>query len=202
MTSPPLDYATPGKRTGLRNGILIFVGLLTALVPSTLLFFSLNLYFVVPLIVGVLCAIAGVFRMEVNAKKWATTIGVLLCVVASLGPFLIAAWMNREGLPIKIVIPVGYHGEIRIVKDHTKGQALKEQDGWWVFEIPPSGELDVKETYPFHMWHNETHVYSDGTAADLQDLGVEAGNIVTGSGSSKGSTEYDGTTFRWKTPDK
>jgi hypothetical protein len=204
VNSPTLDYTTPNKRAGRRNGVLICVGTLTSLFPSACLVQSLNILFFVPLFVGIACAIAGIFRMYpyVKSRARVTAIGLILCVAASLGPFLYAAWLNREGRPIKIVLPVGYRGEFSIVKDHIKGQDLKREDGAWVFEIPPNGVLIVKDTSPFFLRHREDIVYPDGAPARVQDLGVEAGNIITGPGSSKGSSEYDGTTLRWKSLDK
>src|SRR5262249_27643228 len=120
---------------------------------------------------------------------------------AAVGPFALAAYANRSGNPIRIVLPVGYRGEFSIVKDRTKGQDLNLQDGVWVFEIPASGVLLVNDDYPFYMWHQASYVYSDGRAARVESLGTTAGSIQTGPRSSRASTDYDGTMHRWKVVD-
>jgi len=75
------------------------------------------------------------------------------------------------------------------------------QDGAWIFEIPANGILVVNDDYPFYMWHQASYVYSDGRPAQVESLGTTAGTIQTGPGSSQSSTEYDGTTHRWKVAD-
>jgi len=130
-----------------------------------------------------------------------TTVGLVLCLIAAVGPFAVAAYVNRSGMPIKFVVPVGFRGEFSIVKDRTNGQDLKLHYGVWVFEIPESGVLVVNDDYPFFMWHQETYVYSDGRTARVESLGTQSGVVQTGPHSSKGSTEYDGTTHRWKVLD-
>jgi hypothetical protein len=70
-----------------------------------------------------------------------------------------------------------------------------------VFDIPPGGALVVSDDGPFYRWHEETFVYSDGRPARVESLGTEAGSVVTGPGSSRSSTEYDGTTHRWRVID-
>ena len=122
----------------------------------------------------------------------------MLCLAAAIGPFVLGAYANRSGKPIKIVIPAGFRGEFSILKDRAKGQNLRLQDGVWVFEIPATGELIVNDDYPFYMWHQATYVYSDGCAAMVESLGVTAGSIQASPRSSRSSTEYDGTRHRWK----
>lgn len=184
-----------------RNPLLVCVGLLTGVLPTTCLFLSVNIYFFVPLVVGLGCVVAGCFRMTEPRKRSATRIGLFLCVAAALGPFVLAAYANRSGYPIRIVVPAGLRGEFSIVKDRVKGQELNLQGGAWVFEIPATGELVVNDDYPFYMWHQATYVYSDGRPARVESLGVSAGKIQTGPNSARASTEYDGTTHRWKVVD-
>ena len=169
-----------------RNPVLIRAGLLTSLLPTVLLFVSVNIYFFVPLVVGIGCVGVGLAKMPTVAKQRATFIGLLLCLVASLGPFALGAYANRSGNPIRIVLPAGFRGEFSIVKDRTKGQDLKLQDDVWVFEMPANGVLIVNDDYPLYMWHQATYVYSDGHPATVKALGVTLGRIRTGPGSSSG----------------
>lgn len=87
------------------------------------------------------------------------------------------------GRPIKIILPVGYEGEVVIVKDRANGQPLVIERGEWVFRIPPEGVLVVNDDQPFCVWHKETHVFSDGQPAVL----------IPVPGAS-----YNGTGMRWK----
>jgi hypothetical protein len=184
-----------------RNPLLICVGLLTATLPTTCLFVSVNIYFFVPLSVGFGCVVVGCFRMPEAGKRSAAGLGLLLCLAAAVGPFALAARANRSGKSIKVVLPDGYRGEFSIVKDRAKGQDLRMQGGVWVFEIPAGGVLVVNDDSPFYMWHQETYVYADGRAAKVEELGTTAGSIQTGPGSSRANTDYDGTTHRWKVVD-
>jgi len=181
-----------------RNPLLICVGLLTAVLPTTCLFVGVNVYFFVPLLVGLGCVVVGCFRMPEARKGSATGLGLVLCLAAAVGPFALAAYAHRPGKPIRVVLPRGYRGEFSIVKDRAKGQELRMEGGVWVFEIPAGGVLVVKDDSPFYLWHEETYVYADGRAAKVEDLGTTAGSIQTGPGSSRANTDYDGTTHSWK----
>jgi hypothetical protein len=181
-----------------RNPLLISIGLLTAILPTTCLFMSVNILFFIPLVVGLGGVVAGCFKMSEADKRSTTVIGLFLCVTAAVGPFALAAYANRSGYPIRIVITAGHRGEFSIVKHRGKGEDLRFQDGAWLFEIPANGVLVVNDDYPFYMWHKARYVYSDGRPARVESLGVTAGNIQTGPNSSRSSTAYDRTTHRWK----
>jgi hypothetical protein len=185
----------------MRNPALYSMGLFTAVVPTVCLFFSVNMLFFVALVVGLGCVMTGDVEMQATVKRRATLFGLIICMAAAIGPFALAVYENRSGNPIRLVLPVGFRGEFSIVKNHANGQELKLRDGAWVFEIPASGVLVVNDDYPWHMWHEESFVYSDGHTERVESLGTTAGNIQTGSGSSTGSTDYDGTTNRWKVVD-
>jgi hypothetical protein len=184
-----------------RNPLLICMGLLTAVLPTICLFLSVNIYFFVPLVVGLGCVVVGCVKMPEAGKRPAAAVGLILCLLAAAGPFALAAYANRSGNPIRIVLPAGFRGEFSIVKNRIEGQDLELQDSVWVFEIPASGVLVVKDDYPFYMWHQESYVYSDGRLARVKSLGTTPGSIQTGPGSSSGSTDYDGTTHHWKVVD-
>ena len=179
-----------------RSPLLAGIGLLTTLFPSSFLFRVPDIhyfspYFYVPLVIGIGCAAAGCVKRAVPAKGRATKIGLILCLISTVLPFTI----DWKGKPIRIVLPVSFRGEFSIVKDRTSGQELKLQDGVWVFEIPASGVLFVKEDYPFFMWHNMRYAYSDGrplSRRSVEEFGLAAADP------SPGYPESDGTTHRWK----
>lgn len=184
-----------------RNRLLIAIGALTSLLPTVVLFQALNVLFFVPLLVGLGCVVAGFAKVPPAAKARATIIGSVACLAAAIGPMIFFAYANRTGYPVKIVLPVGFHGEFSIVKNQAIGQDVELQDGVWVYELPPSGELLIKDGTPFHRWHSETYCDANGKPVAVESLGVTAGSEVTGPNSSMGSTAYDGTTYRWQTVD-
>jgi len=181
-----------------RNPLLICIGLLTSVVPTALLFMGMSIYFFVPLLVGLGCIAMGSFSMPRAEKRTSMGLGIFLCLAASIGPFALAAYSNRSGKPIRVVLPANYSGQFSIVKNRAAGQGLQLQQGEWAFVIPEGGVLLVNEDYPFCMWHKETFIYSDGRPVNVESLGTTAGTIKTGLGSSRGSTDYEGTTHRWK----
>lgn len=181
-----------------RNPFLVCAGLFTAIVPTVCLFLGVNVLFFVPFLVGLGCALVGCTSFPKSRQQSATTLGLVLCLAAAIGPFALAAYANRSGNPIRVVLPVGYDGEFAIVKDRANGQDLKLRDGAWVFEIPADGELVVNDDSPFYRWHQTTFVYSSGRPARVESLGTKAGSIQTGPGSWRGSTEFDGTAHRWR----
>jgi hypothetical protein len=162
---------------------------------------SVNILFFVPLLVGFGCVFVGCRKSSEAGKESAMHVGLILCLAAAIGPFALSAYFNRPGKPVKIVLPEGFRGEFSIIKDREHGQDLKLRDGEWLFEIPAGGVLVVNDDRPFYRWHRESVVYSDGRPAMVESLGVAAGSITTGPGSSHASTDYDGTEHRWKVLD-
>ena len=184
-----------------RNPLLILIGAVTAVLPTSLLFFGVNILFFIPLLVGLGCVFLGCRKSPEAGKELATRVGIFLCLTATIGPFALTEYLNRPGKPIKIVVPEGFHGAFSIVKDRQQGQDLKWQDGAWLFEIPPSGVLVINDDSPFYIWHQERFAYSDGHVATVELLETTPGSIITGGNNSIASTDYDGTTHHWKVLD-
>jgi len=80
-----------------RNPLLVGIGLLTAVVPSSCLFVSVNIYFFVPIVVGLACVVVGCLKMAGAAKRTVTALGLVLCLTSAIGPFALAAYANRSG---------------------------------------------------------------------------------------------------------
>jgi hypothetical protein len=170
-----------------RNRLLLGLGVATALVPTTLLFLQVNLLFFVPLVVGALVFCLGLRK---TGHSLLVPPAIVLAACAWVGPFFLAAYWNREGNPVEILVPVGFQGKIEIIRDRKNGHDLKHVGRTFVFAIPPSGVLRVKETYPFHRWHSESCVDTVGHSRYLE-----------GKGSSlpgDGTTGDDGTIYRWE----
>jgi hypothetical protein len=114
---------------------------------------------------------------------------------------LIAVGCSLTTQPIMVILPDGYVGEFRIVKDSANGQKLVQQNGWWVFEIPDDGTLYVHEDWPFYLWHSFSVRYRDGRPAAIEDLGTRAGSRSTGPNSIEFNGNFDGTTQHWRVLD-
>jgi hypothetical protein len=125
-----------------------------------------------------------------------------LCfVVAGLTTLGAFAGCSRSGKPVLIILPDSFKGEFQIVKDSKKGEELIEENGCWVFSIPPEGTLYVKNDRPFYLWHTEVIRYKKGGVVNCKDLGALAGSRRTGPMSEEASTDFDGTAHRWRVLD-
>jgi hypothetical protein len=180
---------------------LIAIGLLTAILPTTCLIFSVNTLFFVPFLVGFATAVIGCLRIPGRARGTVTALGVMLCLVATVVPFALRAYIGRSGKPVTIVLPAGYEGEFSIVRHRTRGQDVRPKDGEWIFEIPENGVLVVKDDSPFYRWHKTYYLYADGSPAKVKSLGTSSGSSGTGPNAYSGSTDYDGTEHRFEVID-
>jgi hypothetical protein len=70
--------------------------------------------------------------------------------------------MQTSGdLSVRFILPDGYRGIFRLVVDPHAGQPTQEK-GVWVYRIPETGLLGVKERWPFSEWHSTAAFYSGG----------------------------------------
>ena len=156
-----------------RSPSLLFAGLFTLTVPTTLLWLSLNMLFFLPLVVGLGCAVAGRTKMSETERQRATGLGLVLCLVAALGPFALAGYLDREGKPIRVIVPRNYRGEFLII-EAPEGRDLPLRKGEYVCVIPENGKLLVKSLAAFNRWHTESFVFDDGTVLKKCDSPAHA----------------------------
>ncbi|OYV76318.1 MAG: hypothetical protein B7Z74_00615 [Deltaproteobacteria bacterium 21-66-5] len=166
------------------------------MVPTWLLILSLNTLSFVPLIAGIGCMAVGWNTVDERQMARTTGVGAVVACLAGFGPFAIRN-DYESGPDIQIVVPRGYHGTFSVIKDSKHGEDLAFENGMWVLRIPQNGKLRVKTAWPFHRWHQENYIYDDGQPVEVETLDTVAGEIATGPNSSRGSTDYDGTTYRW-----
>lgn len=142
----------------------VVIGTLTATIPTYILFRMVNLFVIVPLVLGALCILLGLIslRTERTFSKYVGWIAAALMLIAVLLPFGMIAYLNRLGCPIDTVVPSGFRGPIWIVKDAQAGEVIPKIEGEYRIKIPKSGVLRVKSTDMFSVWHSETWRYSDG----------------------------------------
>ena len=147
---------------------LFYAGLFTLIVPTTLLWLSLNILFFLPLVVGLGCVAAGRIKMSETERQRATGLGLVLCLVAAFGPFALAGYLDREGKPIRVIVPRDYRGEFLIIQA-PEGRDLPLRKGEYVCVIPEDGKLLVKSLAAFERWHTESIVFDDGTVPKKYD---------------------------------
>jgi len=134
---------------------------------------------------------------------------VLRFVILSIA-FLMLGCSGELDRRIKIVLPNDYRGEFTIVKDKD-GTGIGVTPDYYIYTVPPAGELRTPDITPFFKLHQTRIEYLDGRilvdlgrelksneGVTIKDLGTTAGSRKTGPNSSEGSTEFDGTTMRWK----
>ena len=181
------------------NKLLISVGAFTAIIPTAWLFLAVNILFLVPLLVGAACVLIGFFNDAPNSQKRVSRLGIAACVLATLGPFLVQAYANRSGSPIRIILPADYNGEFSIVRDHENGKTVERENGIWVYRIPESGVLNVTNDYPLFMWHPPIHfIDTNDNPIAAEDMGTSGGSKRNSPNATIGSMDYDGTTHSWR----
>ena len=111
----------------------------------------------------------------------------LLFVIATVGSG------PSMGQPTRIILPDGFTGEFSIVKDRLRGEDLVFEDGFWVFRIPQSGVLTIKDDEPLYRWHGSVVQSANGKHVEVKDMGTYPGERKTGPNSSKSSTDYEKT---------
>ena len=137
---------------------LLAVGVLTALIPTTLLFFALTYLFIFTFFAGVAAVVLSMWP----AKKIRRIIGISLCAASTLGSFGLLAYASSSGSPVKLIVPNDFVGEIKILEDVKLGKPPLKEDGYWVYRINDDGTLITTSSKPFRRWHQERVEFRDG----------------------------------------
>ena len=112
--------------------------------------------------------------------------------------FAAFATISCVGRSIEIVVPDGFVGEARIVYDPQNGGQPDQSGFSYVFRIPTSGVLRVKDQSPFFRMHTESVRHEGGKKAKVRQAYAATGDPITRpDGSSFASTEMAGTTHVW-----
>src|SRR6202158_6505662 len=122
----------------ISSSVAIAFGVLTATVPTVLLFKAVTLLFMVPLFLGILCTLAGIIALRMPGKfgchvGW---VAAIICLTATVVPFGIIAYYDQPGYAIVLVIPDGYRGQVRLVIDRQYGAETPLSSGRYTYEIP------------------------------------------------------------------
>lgn len=187
-------------RTAANNkawvAVALMIGVLTATIPTFLLFRAVTFLFVIPLLLGLLSISLGLaaLRRGSGLSKLAAVIAVVLLVVAVAVPFGLIAYHNRTGFPIVVIVPDNYRGPVLLVIDRDGGVDVPLRDGVYEYRIPASGKLLIRNDQPFRVWHNEKAVYASGKPLPMKiENNLPADMIVLHSLGSGSHTKY-GTT--------
>ena len=73
-------------RLGKRNWPVAYIGLVTAILPTTYLVLTINMLFVLPLLVGLTFMIIGSMRTRFGMSRYAELVALVVCTAASFGP--------------------------------------------------------------------------------------------------------------------
>ncbi len=164
---PVLSYAAlpPGPKRRA-NWVAVAIGVSLAL-PTAALFHLVTYLFLAPLLAGLCAAAIGIIghRPSPSARRWrsGTLIAAGLGLFSVSGPCLLIMLADRSGAPVHFVLPNGFHGKFRLVRDAANGLDVPARDGRYTYAIPPSGLLTIRELRPLESWHEETAAYADGS---------------------------------------
>jgi hypothetical protein len=76
----------------------------------------------------------------------------------------------NPGMPIHIIVPVGFRGQIQITEDQTNGIVPSIKDGTIVIDIPTNGCVALKDWSFYFVEHHESASYADGTSIPDPDM--------------------------------
>jgi hypothetical protein len=155
----------PGGRAAL------VIGVVTATIPTYVLFQAVTFLFVVPLLLGHVCIGLGVLALRTKSRflRHVGLLAAVLMLIAILLPLGMIAYNSRSGYPIVMVIPEGYRGPVKLVIDRKEGVDVPLEDGKYTFHLPRSGTLRIKDDSPFRQWHSMTAFYTNGEPIPTDD---------------------------------
>ena len=172
-----------------RDGILICVGILTALIPTVLLFIFVTYLFFATLVAGLVAALLG-FTEPTRVKR---ITGIFVCVLSIVGSIGLLVYASTSGQAIQLVIPNDYSGEIRIHLDKENGIPPEKTKDYWIYKISDEGTLLTSNTKPFGRWHQTRAEFRDGrviiddSSENIQTIGYRLesrGTSITGNDSN------------------
>jgi hypothetical protein len=151
--------------------LAIIIGILTATIPTFLLFQAVTYLFVVPLGLGLFCIFLGLIGLRTRGKlsQHVVWIAIIIMLGGVFIPFGMIAYYNRSAYPIVVIVPEGYRGPIKLIVDKNRGIDVPLKEGRFIYHIPPSGTLLIKDDGPFHQWHSMTAKYTNGMAIPMRD---------------------------------
>jgi len=163
---------------------------LTATIPTFILFQGVTFLFVAPLALGIVCIHLGVVALRAEGKRlrhvdW---LAVILMLIAVGLPFGIISYHNQPGHPILMVIPEGHRGPVKLIVDKRHGVDVPLANGTYTYRIPQDGTLRIQDDSPFRKWHTITAVYTNSKPLPRDDGGTRSPGAVLlhslGSGTS------------------
>ena len=149
--------------------VAVVIGVLTAAIPTFVLFQAVTYLFVVPLVLGIVCILLGTatIRSDGEFGEYVGWIAFVLMLTAVFIPFGLIAYEDRPGPPIVLVVPVGHRGPVTLIINWQHGVDIPLKDGKYIYHVPESGKLLIKDGSPFRLWHSMTAKYSDGKSIPI-----------------------------------
>ena len=161
--------------------IAVVIGVLTATIPTILLFRAVTFLCFVPLVFGSISILLGLlaFRTDSQLRRHVGWITIGLMFVAVSLPFGIIAYHNQSGYPIVLVINDDYRGPVRLIIDQQNGVDISLKDETYTYVIPASGILVIKDDSPFGKWHSMTATYANGRSIPIDHENNLPSNSIT-----------------------
>jgi hypothetical protein len=178
-----------------KKRFLLSLGAATAVIPTAILVLCVNLLLFVPLIIGVVVFCLGLRKSNTTAIELAV---FTLVAFAWIGPFLITGYLSRPGQPVLFIVPPRFRGTIEVIKDRKRGQDLSFDHGTYTIVMPASGFVRLRDTSPFHRWHEELCRDIDGKPKHLEGKGTTTGIRRISPNRSEASGDSEETIYRWE----
>ncbi|QVL29913.1 hypothetical protein KIH39_13645 [Telmatocola sphagniphila] len=106
---------------------------------------------------------------------------------------LVVCGCNKAGHHVRVTLPVGFQGEIKIYHDDPLGEEILIIQNQVSLQIPDSGVLRIKNKYLLYEWHSKSMSFADGEA--IPDASLDTVSDLTiakraGGSDSKGYVFY------------
>jgi hypothetical protein len=107
-----------------------------------------------------------------SGLKCITSLGLLIAAW-----FLLTACRQERGPTVRIIVPDGFKGPIKIAETR-RGTDINVEKGEYVYRIPTNGVLTVRNAAGFAQPHYEEAYWASGTSLPIYPLDA-AENVAT-----------------------
>lgn len=149
----------------------LVVGTITVTIPTLILYRAVTFLCFVPLVLGSLTIILGVttFRPASRLNRFVGSIAFLDLAIAVILPFGLIAYHDGQGHPISLILPKEHRGTVKLILDRRRGVDVPLEDGTYIYRIPASGVMTIRDDSPFRRWQSMRVSYGNGRRIAIAD---------------------------------